>query len=217
MSPQCALIVFAKAPMAGFAKTRLIPALGEVGAAHLADRLLAHALAQACAAAIGPVELCCWPDTSHPAFQNLAQVHGVTLSDQGEGDLGEKMARALGRALQTHQGAIVMGTDAPGVDALYLQDAAAALQYQDAVFGPALDGGYTLVGLRAAQPALFDAMPWSTSSVMGETRLRLARLGIAHAELAVLSDVDEPADLAHLKPEWLSAILGREMAASIQK
>lgn len=217
MSPQCALIVFAKAPIAGFAKTRLIPALGEVGAAHLADRLLAHALEQACAAALGPVELCCWPDVSHPAFQNLAQVHGVTLSDQGEGDLGEKMARALSRALHINDSAILMGTDAPGVDALYLQAAAAALQHNDAVFGPAMDGGYTLVGLRAAKPALFEAMPWSTSSVMSETRLRLARLGIAHAELAVLPDVDEPADLVHLKPDWLDTILGRETLGSIQK
>lgn len=204
MSPSCAVIVFAKAPVAGFAKTRLVPALGAEGAARMAERLLAHALEQACAAAIGPVELCCWPDASHPAFLALSQLHGVALCCQGEGDLGEKMARALDRALQTHRSAILIGTDAPGVDAGYLQDAARALQHKDAVFGPALDGGYTLVGLRSPQPTLFDAMAWSTATVMSETRVRLARLGMTHAELCALPDIDEPVDLVHLNPEWLA-------------
>lgn len=204
MSPPCAVIVFAKAPVAGFAKTRLVPALGSEGAARMAERLLTHALEQACAAAIGPVELCCWPDASHPAFLALSQLHGVALRCQGNGDLGEKMARALDRALQTHRSAILIGTDAPGVDAGYLQDAAWALQHKDAVFGPALDGGYTLVGLRSPQSALFDAMAWSTATVMSETRVRLTRLGMTHAELCTLPDIDEPVDLVHLNPEWLA-------------
>lgn len=199
----CAVIVFAKAPIAGFAKTRLIPALGAAGAAGLALRLLRHAVAQAIEAGLGPVLLCCTPDARHPAFEDLAHHPAVTLAVQGEGDLGGRMDRALASALSDHATALLIGTDAPGLDAVYLRAAHAALQGRDAVFGPALDGGYTLVGLRRAAPGLFDAaMPWSTPQVMAETRRRIARLGLRHAELAPLADIDEPADLAHLPAHW---------------
>jgi glycosyltransferase A (GT-A) superfamily protein (DUF2064 family) len=112
------------------------------------------------------------------------------------------MARAFERGLREHGRVIVIGTDAPALDAAYLRGAAAALADHDAVFGPALDGGYTLVGLRRRAPALFEGMAWSTARVMDETRARLARLGLRHAELAPLADIDEPADLRHLPAAW---------------
>jgi uncharacterized protein len=215
MSLACRIVVFAKAPVAGYAKTRLIPALGADAAAALARRLLEHAVGQALEAGLGPVELCAAPDTRHPVLQALAANGQVALSGQGEGDLGERMARAFARGLSlesagaassTPQGTrprmLLIGTDAPGVDAHYLRTAAAALSHHDAVFGPALDGGYTLVGLRQATPELFVQMPWSTAQVMGETRRRLGQLGLLHAELPALSDIDEPADLAMLPPGW---------------
>jgi glycosyltransferase A (GT-A) superfamily protein (DUF2064 family) len=102
-----------------------------------------------------------------------------------------------------------MGSDIPALDAATLRRAAAALQAQAAVFVPALDGGYALVGLRAPRPgllaALFEGMTWSTPQVMAQTRLRLAALRVAHAELPAVSDIDEPADLARLPPGWLDA------------
>ena len=202
MNADCALIVFAKAPLPGFAKTRLIPALGAAGAARLAERLLRHAVAQAVAAEVGPVSVCCTPDTGHPVFARLAAEHGVALSLQGDGDLGARMDRALSQALKRHPAALLIGTDAPGLDAPLLRQARDALREHDAVFGPALDGGYTLVGLTHAAPGLFDAMAWSTSAVMAETRARLRRLKLRHAELACLADIDEPADLGHLPPGW---------------
>lgn len=202
----CALIVFAKAPVAGFAKTRLIPQLGPEGAAALADRLLTHALEKAQAANIGPVELCCAPDDKHPALQAAARRYGATLTQQGDGDLGARMQRAFARCLVEHDCAITIGTDAPSLDSTYLREAAAQLRGLDAVFGPAFDGGYTLIGLRRAYASLFNGMPWSTAHVMHETRMRLQALGIAHAELATLHDVDEPADLAFLPTEWQSSI-----------
>lgn len=198
------VIVFAKAPLAGFAKTRLIPALGAEGAAALASRLLSHAVTQALAAQLGPVELCVAPDASHPAFVAWAQHPRVSLSEQGDGDLGERMARAFHRALGADRSmpVLLIGTDAPGLNADYLGEAARRLQGRDAVFGPALDGGYTLVGLRRPAPGLFHAMRWSTADVMNDTRMRLSALALNHAELSPLSDVDEPADLAHLPPDW---------------
>jgi len=200
--PVCTIIVFAKAPVAGYAKTRLVPALGADGAANLARRLLETALAAALDAAIGPVELCCAPDERHPAFAGVPRIDASRLTGQGDGDLGARMARALDRSLRHDAGAIVIGTDAPALDAAYLREAAAALVSHDAVFGPALDGGYALVGLRRPAPALFEGIAWSTPQVMGQTRERLARLGLRHAELATLADIDEPADLRHLPAAW---------------
>lgn len=195
------VIVMAKAPVAGFAKTRLIPALGAEGAAALAARLLDAAVAQA--AAFGAVDLCCAPDATHPAFQRRTNTHGIVLSNQGEGDLGARMARAFERHLALHGAALMIGTDAPAIDAAMLQRASDALRDADAVFIPALDGGYALIGLRRPAPTLFTGMAWSTSTVMVHTRERLRAAGLRHIELPAVADIDEPADLRHLPAGWL--------------
>jgi rSAM/selenodomain-associated transferase 1 len=198
-----AVVVFAKAPVAGYAKTRLAPTLGADGAACLAERLLVEATSQAIEASIGPVEICAAPDAAHPAFLALARRFGVALVGQGEGDLGLRMHRAFVRTLGKHRGAIIIGTDAPGLGARYLRDAARALATHDAVLGPAMDGGYTLLGLRRPDVALFDGIAWSTPRVLEQARERLARAGLSHAELAPLADVDEPADLRYVPRAWL--------------
>lgn len=207
-SAKATVVILAKAPMPGYAKTRLIPRLGADGAAALAKRLLGIAVAEALAAQLGRVELWAAPDERHPAFTALAGQGGLVLRPQGDGDLGQRMARAFARHAECSAGPadspmLLIGTDAPCLDRLYLRQAAAALDDHDAVFGPALDGGYTLVGLRRPAPHLFDAIAWSTPSVMAETRLRLRRLGLRHAELPVLFDLDEPADLDRLPAGWL--------------
>ena len=201
----CAVIVFAKAPWPGRAKTRLASALGDVGAARLAERMMHAAVDAAVAADLGPVKLCVTPDAGHPAFDAAQQRHAITITQQGEGDLGERMARAFERVLASHARALLIGTDAPRLDAAYLRAAAGALDGADAVFGPAADGGYTLVGLKRPAPQLFLQMRWSHDAVMAQTRQRLAQLQLRHAELAVLHDIDEPADLVHLPPELLAA------------
>lgn len=200
-----AVIVFAKAPLPGLAKTRLIPALGADGAAALAARMLRHTLAQAAAAGLGPVELCAMPDASHPLLQAAATARGATLAAQGPGDLGERMHRALARHLAGPGPALLIGTDAPALDAAMLRQAARALTDHDAVFVPALDGGYALVGLRRADARCFAGMTWSHARVMADTRQRLRAAGLRWAELAPVADIDEPADLAHLPPGWLPA------------
>lgn len=205
---RCTVIVFAKAPLPGFAKSRLVSALGEQGAARLAERMLDRAVREAAAARIGEVELCCAPDCSHAAFARLASAHRLRLADQGDGDLGERMHRALAHALENGDHALLIGTDAPGIDAAYLRAARDALQAHDAVFGPTADGGYALVGLRrhALVAPLFERVSWSTARVMATTRERLAAARCTHAELPLLHDIDEPADLAHLEPQWLAGI-----------
>ena len=209
----CRIIVMAKAPLPGQAKTRLQPALGADGAARLAERLLRHTVDQALQADLGLVTLCGAPDATHPAFADLLRDAPVQWSEQGEGDLGQRMARALGRALADADRALLIGTDAPALDAAYLRQACHALATHEAVFGPAFDGGYVLVGLQRPPldvlpswlDALFGQMAWSTPQVMGDTRERLAGLGLRHAELSTLHDIDEPADLEHLPATWQDA------------
>lgn len=197
------LIVLAKAPVAGFAKTRLIPALGAEGAARLARRLLDETMAQARTAGFDGLELCCAPDTTHPAFVQQRQRGGVRLSVQGSGDLGARMHQAVTRGLRDAAQVILIGTDAPRLDAAYLQAASTALATNDAVLGPAADGGYVLIGLRRPAPRLFEAMPWSTERVFALTRERMIECGLRWAELPTLHDIDTDDDLAHLPSGWL--------------
>jgi rSAM/selenodomain-associated transferase 1 len=193
------IALMAKAPVAGLAKTRLAPALGAAGAAALAERLLDHAVAQAVAAAVGPVVLWTTPDAGHPAFARLQARHGLALAVQGGGDLGARMARVFEGASGP---LLLMGTDLPALDAATLRQAAAALATHDAVFVPALDGGYGLVGLNRPAPTLFHGMAWSHDRVMAQTRERLVAAGLRHAELPAVPDIDEPADLVHLPAAW---------------
>jgi rSAM/selenodomain-associated transferase 1 len=165
--------------------------------------MLAHTAAMAAASATDTVEICAAPDAAHPSFQALAGTHALTLAVQGEGDLGQRMHRAFVRVLRTHKHAVLVGTDAPALDAAALSRADAALDHHDAVFVPALDGGYALIGLRAPQASLFDGIAWSTATVMSQTRERLRAAGLSWEELPSVADVDEPADLVHLPAGWL--------------
>ncbi|MFN3812672.1 MAG: TIGR04282 family arsenosugar biosynthesis glycosyltransferase [Roseateles asaccharophilus] len=205
MIPAC-LTVLAKAPVAGLAKTRLMPALGAEGAARLAERLLAHTMAQAAAAGFVRLRLLGVPDCRHPALARHAGV--AELGVQCEGDLGARMHRALHEGLGLQPAALIIGTDAPALDAARLRAAALALQDHDAVLIPALDGGYALIGLSArvgeVPASLFADMVWSTATVMAQTRERLRALGLHWAELEPVADIDEPADLARLPAGWLA-------------
>jgi uncharacterized protein len=203
MTSTCRVVVMAKAPVAGYAKTRLIPTLGAAGAAALALRLLQSTVSQALAADIGPVTLCCTPDTLHPAFAALSADGRVGLDAQCSGDLGQRMAAAVRTGLQHAGRVILIGTDVPALDAAHLRQAAAALLDLDAVITPAADGGYALIGMHRLQPRLFDALPWSTPQVLALTRERLNECGLRFFEMPVLHDIDEAADLVHLPAGWL--------------
>jgi len=192
----------AKAPVAGFAKTRLVPVLGADGAAALAERLLVHAVQQAAAARFDTLELCVAPDTRHPLFRRLQAEHGLELTAQGDGDLGARMQRALARAMHSHSHALLIGADVPALDAATLRRADTALRHADAVFVPALDGGYALVGLKSDAPVLFSGVAWSTDRVMAQTRMRAAAAGLRIAELPPVADIDDAADLRHLPEGW---------------
>jgi len=197
MNEWVAVAVLAKAPIAGFAKTRLIPALGADGAALLQARLTERAVATACDAAVGPVTVWATPDEGHPGFQALAASFDVAFARQGDGDLGARMLAAVATAAGP---CLVIGTDCPALTTIHLRNAADILrQGADAVVIPADDGGYVLIGMRQAQPALLSDMRWSTPDVMDETRRRLRKLGLAWREPVTLWDVDVPVDLERLR------------------
>lgn len=198
------LLVFAKAPLAGQVKTRLIPALGANGAAALARRLLAHALRQSLAADTDAVELCVSPAPQDPAWHGMKFEPAVALTAQGGGDLGERMARTMARAIGEHHCPVMlMGTDCPALTSSRLNEAARQLMRHDAVLLPACDGGYVLIGLKAPCPELFSDMAWSNPAVAAETLRRMAALGLRVWQGPTLQDIDEAADLAHLPPGLL--------------
>lgn len=197
------ILLFAKAPAAGRVKTRLIPALGEEGAARLARRMLAASLREAQASGL-PVELCGEPD---PRLWGPVSL-GIDLSPQGEGDLGARLARASRRTLDRGEAALLIGADCPALDADRLRAAAQSLAEHDAVLHPAEDGGYVLLGLRRFDPRLFDGLAWSGPDVARETIARIGALGWSLDLRETLRDVDEPEDLA-----WLPASLAGAIAA----
>lgn len=192
------IAIMAKAPIPGLAKTRLIPALGAVGAARLQRRLTRMTVASALDAQLGSVTVWCMPDSRHRFFRALQRRTGVDLLVQSSGDLGDRMHTAF--RLHCARGPLlVVGTDCPVLRPEHLRAAARALiDGNDAVFHPAEDGGYALVGLRAPQPALFADMPWSTDRVMPETRVRAYVQGLRVREFETLWDVDLPEQLERL-------------------
>jgi len=191
------IAVLAKAPVPGAAKTRLIPALGARGAARLQRQFILRTLATAAAAQLGPVTLWCAPDTRHRFFRALRRRTAVNCLAQPAGDLGERMHTAFAHHCPRGP-ALLVGTDCPALQAGHLREAARRLcEGADAVFQPAEDGGYVLVGLRRPQPQLFSGMAWGGADVMNATRSRA--LGLRVSELETLWDVDRPADLARLQ------------------
>ena len=201
-----AIAILAKAPLPGLAKTRLAAVLGADGAANLQARFIAHTVTTAQSAAVGPVTLWVAPDHHHPVFRAIVAIPGVALAAQPEGDLGARMMAAIAAAGGP---AVVIGTDCPALTPEHLRAAARALADGiDVVIIPVDDGGYGLIGMQRAEPALFENMAWSTASVMAETRRRLTRLGLSWREPARLWDVDVPADLDRLAGAGLASLMG---------
>jgi rSAM/selenodomain-associated transferase 1 len=176
--------LFTRWPTPGQAKTRLIPALGPQGAADLHRRLTERTVATVRAAGL-PLEI---RSTGADPAQFRDWLGVETVVDQGEGDLGVRLARTA----QTLP-VLLLGADIPGLTAAHLAAAAAALATAPAVIGPAADGGYWLLGLAMPMPQLFTGIEWGTGEVLAAT---LAKLPPDTPRLDTLSDLDTPADLA---------------------
>ena len=186
------IAVFARAPVAGEAKTRLIPMLGADGAAALQRRLIERTLTTACAVPGAQVTLWVAGDSEHPFITEVSARFGVAHAAQVGNDLGARMQHAFEAA-----GAplVLIGTDCPQLGPADLAAAAAALAANDVVIQPATDGGYVLIGLARPQPALFESIDWGGPQVLRQTQARIATIGLRCALRPTLDDLDTPADL----------------------
>jgi uncharacterized protein len=193
------VIVFAKAPIPGQAKTRLIPALGAEQAALLHAALTERAITTAQKCGAEDVELCCTPNSEAAFFQYCAEDFDVSLTDQGDGDLGERMLRAFDSALEHIERVIIVGADCPALTAKHIQNAAKALDNGDVVLMPAEDGGYVLIGATRTHAKMFAGINWGISSVLAEQRRNLDACGLTFIETETLWDVDRPEDLPRVK------------------
>ena len=203
------LIVFTRYPEPGKVKTRLIPTLGEVGAARLHRDMTTHTLAWA-------RELSGRDGTSvEVRFEGGSRASmreefgaAVRYVPQGPGNLGARMARAVDEAVAAGAGSIVIvGTDCPEMTLEIARRAFDGLQLRDLVLGPARDGGYYLIGLRRTLPKLFRNIPWGTAEVLSATLRRANELRASYLLLEELSDVDRPEDL----PVWEQATSGAQV------
>jgi rSAM/selenodomain-associated transferase 1 len=198
--PKARLLIFAKAPVPGQVKTRLAGRLGPRGAANLYKKLLRRTLAIAVSTGLCPVELWCAPDIRHGFLTACRRDYGVRLRRQCAGDLGQRMNHALNRTLAREKHVVLIGGDCASLGAAELWEACNQLaDGQNVVLGPAVDGGYVLVGLRQPCPAMFRDIAWGGSAVMSTTRRRLRRAGVEWSELPMGWDVDTPVDLRRLR------------------
>ena len=195
--PAARVVVFARAPVPGACKTRLIPTLGAAGAAALHRRLVLRTLREAARTGAG-VELWCAPDASHGFFARCRRALPMRLRRQPHGDLGRRMALALRRGP-----AVLVGTDCPTLTAADIRAALAMLDRRDAVLQPSLDGGYVLIGARNLPRRALAGVSWSSGSELAQTRRRFARLGLDWVELPPRGDLDTPADLARARRSGL--------------
>lgn len=193
------LILMLKFPRPGEVKTRLVPALGERRACDLYRAMVRHTLGEAQrfafkSAASLTARVAGAPD-DEAVHQWLGD--GIQFQSQGDGDLGQRMERAVHDAFAGGaSSAVVIGADCPELSAEHLEAASCALQTKEVVFGPAVDGGYYLIGLRRFVPELFRNIPWSTESVLDETLVAANCAGVEWELLDTLHDVDLPDDLA---------------------
>jgi uncharacterized protein len=187
------IVIFAKQPVPGRVKTRLVPALGAEGAARLAREMLERTIEEALATGF-TVELC-----GEPAAARWHEPRpGLTLTAQGEGQLGERLARAAERVVGDDR-ILLIGSDCPELDRRLLRAAAGALEGHDAMLHPAHDGGYALLGLKRFDRSIFEGIDWSTSAVAAQTMAKIDALGWSLHVGETLRDVDEPEDLVHLR------------------
>lgn len=199
--PDARLVLFTRYPVPGTTKTRLIPALGPERAADLQRQMTEYLVAE--------MNRFC---TQHPAsleirYTGASKSHMQkwlpdvrTFRPQGEGGLGTRLSRAFAHGFTDGVPAMVMiGADCPGITPSILAQAFSALTEHDLVLGPAVDGGYYLIGLRRHAPRLFRDMPWGSGALMQQTMAVARTLNLTVSLLEQLADVDRPEDVRHFR------------------
>lgn len=196
------ILIMAKQPVVGQAKTRLVPFLSAVEAAQVYEALLLDTIdlvvqinpAADLAIAITPAGARPYFEAHTPAGTRLIPVSGANI--------GECLAQALNTALAMgYSRALALNSDGPSLPGAFLLEAVAALDEAEVVIGPGEDGGFYLIGVKRLNSAIFDAIEWSTDRVLGQTMQRAAALGLQVRLLQPWYDIDSPADLLRLADE----------------
>ncbi|MGY0216072.1 TIGR04282 family arsenosugar biosynthesis glycosyltransferase [Endozoicomonadaceae bacterium StTr2] len=210
---EACVLLFAKPPVAGKVKTRLIPALGADGACRLHQRLLEHVVEQVNASGM---DACLWAadDPQHQGFENLS-LSRWQRKTQPQGDLGNRMQTAAETMLKQYRKVLLIGSDCPLLNTEYFEQVLQQLEQQPVVYIPAEDGGYVLLGLSEqmlsqSMSPLFENIDWGTGSVLEQSRQHLQQAGIQWSELTELWDIDRPEDverLSKVKPELVTGLL----------
>lgn len=198
------IILFTRYPEPGRCKTRLIPALGAEGAASLHERMTRHTLSELNRlAATRPHRLEIHHDGGSLALMQSWLGSEQHYIEQTPGTIGDRMKAAIRRGAKNTQQLLLVGSDCPGISAEILATGLTALTSCDLVLGPAVDGGYYLIGCQSRATAtlcstLFDDIPWGTNTVLSQTLALAEQHGLRCRTLTQLHDIDTPADLHYL-------------------
>ncbi len=197
-----ALVLFAKQPLPGQAKTRLMPDYTAEEAARIAAFLIEATVRGAALSWDGPVYLYGAPNADHPLFQALAQEFPIILRAQAQGDLGARMCQALRAAITEHGTAAILGCDVPHLEKQNLRQAYKKLAQGKNLIGPTADGGYYFIGLHEAPASLFEDISWGNLDVLAATLVRAKTVGIEFERLTTLQDIDTAANLRVIAEDY---------------
>ncbi|MEM9256210.1 MAG: TIGR04282 family arsenosugar biosynthesis glycosyltransferase [Pseudomonadota bacterium] len=191
------LVQFAKSPLHGAVKTRMQPTLSPAESLTLHCELMVWTTRRLLDAGLGDVQLHVAGALDHPLLSQLLSLGLDCVLPQRGVDLGERMCAALITGLESFDRVVLIGSDCPAIDRAYLHAAVHALQSTDVVIGPAMDGGYVLVGARRIESAIFTDIDWGSERVLAQTARRLDASSLTWQRLAPLCDIDRPRDLPH--------------------
>lgn len=213
------ILMFARYPVPGQAKTRLIPALGSEGAARLHRRMTEHAasVTRSLREKGNAKVIICFTGARRGDFRAWLGLD-FRYEAQPHGNLGERLRWAFARSFDSGaERTMAIGADVPGISLEILNRALDGLLGHDVVLGPAADGGYYLIGTKCFHSELFASIVWGTERVYGQTRAAIARLGLTVAELPTLNDIDRPEDLSALRndPRFADVFIGRPLISVV--
>ena len=198
------LILFAKSPHAGDVKTRLTPILSKKERALLQEALILDTLSLTASLSVTRA-LACTPNTEDQFFGKCAKEHAVLLVRQDGDDLGERMKNGFYWAFsQGFQRVVIIGSDAPTLPISFIKEAFNQIKTMPIVLGPAIDGGYYLIGTKWPLPDIFTHIRWGSNTVLSDTIARLRRYHL----LPFWYDIDYPKDMVFLM--WHIALLAKQ-------
>ncbi len=195
-----AVVLFAKAPLEGRCKTRLIPELGVKKATEIYKKLLKETVRNMLKLKDKDIIVFYSPRGYRKFFEWISD---MVFLQRGE-DLGERMFNAFQRVFAWgYETAVLIGSDIPGLDDGVIKDAFTKLGHSDVVFGPSTDGGYYLIGLKRPWEGLFVDIPWSSKDTLRESLKKAEAMGLKVSFTRELSDLDTVEDYRYLKTKGM--------------